>query len=50
MEERRERHLDRQLQQQFKMMKKMMMIARMGDHMPKRKRDNCDGDRQDGEE
>ena len=32
--------MDRQLQQQFEMML-MMMVAMMGDHVPKRKRDNC---------
>jgi hypothetical protein len=31
-------------------MMQMMMIAMMGDHVTKRKRDNCDGDGQDGEE
>ena len=41
LEERRERCLDWQLQQQSKMLQ-MMMIAMMGDRVMKRKRDNCD--------
>jgi hypothetical protein len=49
LEERRKICLDRQLQQQSKMMQ-MMMIAMMGDCMLKRKRYNCDGDGRDGEE
>jgi predicted Zn-dependent protease len=49
LEERRQRHFNRQLEQQSKMMQ-MMIIAMMGDHVMKIKRDNCDGDQQDGKE